>query len=307
MAFRMSLRHRSERIGRWLEAQGKHVYPISELHEIHAALAELTHTGCTRLVVAGGDGTLQGIVTWLARHVAHANLPELVVLGGGRTNFVARDLGTRDRFLTTLAAALQPGHQDLHVESRHTLRLRHPSIGEQHAFFVAGAQVDHAIRRVHAWRATRSGWRGNGRFGTQFGLAHLAVMNLLGKDRHMARRMQISATPLGAVDGPCRLLVLSSLPHDRGLFDPYARRGTGPIRLTAVLADARAYWRNLPRLALGRLPARLEPAQGYLSGRCHRVSIRGVGQLSIDGQETDLDIGEALEVDAGPVFRFLRP
>ena len=52
-----------------------------------------------------------------------------------------------------------------------------------------------------------------------------------------------------------RLLLATTLLHRTGPLDPYAPRGDGPLRLTAVTAGARRFWPALPRLLTGRYSA----------------------------------------------------
>ena len=303
-AFRMRHRRRSTRMAQLIEGHGGRIYPASALDQMHGVLERILNDGVDRLVLAGGDGTLQGTVTYLACRVPPDHRPDLVVLGGGRTNFVARDLGTRDQLVATLKRVLAAEH--LQANKRRTLCLRHPGLPEQHGFFVAGGYIDRIIRHIHAWRAARSGWLHEGRFATQFGLAALGMRRLLRANAPLPE-LTVDAGELGSLAGPVSLLLLTTLTHADGGLDPYAQRGSGEVRLTAIRKGASGFWTGLPAIARGRFSARHAPAAGFLSGRCDRVVIHNLPGISMDGQEFGLDPAVPLEITAGPNFNFLQP
>ncbi|MDT8448594.1 MAG: diacylglycerol kinase family protein [Wenzhouxiangellaceae bacterium] len=307
LSFRMSLRDRAERSAASIRAHGGEVFEVNGLDSIQQALHEALQRPIGRLVLAGGDGTLQATATWLARHRDQYPLPELIVLAAGRTNYVAADLGTRKNFLATLERILETGVDGLHPVDRATLALKHPSIGTEHGFFMAGAIVDQVIRDVHRWQEEHPGWRRRHHAASAFGVARIALRRLFGVHRFESPRLEIEAAGLGRIGGPCRFLLATTLLLGRSLVDPYARRGEGALRLTAVRRDARALYRHLPRLVSGRFSAAMNPKVGYLSGNCSRIRIHGIGAITLDGQEFDLDVRTPLTIETGQVFRFLRP
>ncbi|PKL96478.1 MAG: hypothetical protein CVV18_01540 [Gammaproteobacteria bacterium HGW-Gammaproteobacteria-8] len=305
-SFRMRIRGAAARSGERVRAHGGAVYPVTNLAEIEQALQQASLNGIGRLVLAGGDGTLQGAVSWLARNCAHDALPDLVVLAAGRTNYVADDIGTRRNFATTLDAVLETPVEKLHPVYRHTLECVHPSIPTQQGFFLAGAIVDEAIRHAHR-EQPRSGHRSG-----QYAASALSVIRLLsrtavGRYRFKLPEFDVDAGPLGSFHGPCRFLLATSLPLQAHLVDPYARRGRGELRLTVVSATARHWRARLPRIMLGRFSAGMTTESGYLSGRIESATLSGIERITLDGQEFDLDPSLPLALRTGPCFRFLRP
>ena len=158
LSFRMSLHDRAGRTAQRVREHGGQVFEVTDLAHIEHALAQALQQSVEYLVIAGGDGTLQGAVSYLARRLEPARMPALVLLSAGRTNYVAEDIGTRHHFLETLERILTTPGDELHPVERPTLKLEHPSIGEQHGFFMAGAMVDEIIRYVHRWQARRDTW-----------------------------------------------------------------------------------------------------------------------------------------------------
>ncbi|MCC5864952.1 MAG: hypothetical protein JJU31_07555 [Wenzhouxiangella sp.] len=306
-SFRMSLRDRRRRIHELAERRQARLVEVSEPEEIEQNVLAAMHRGCRLLVVIGGDGTVQAAVTALASCPESQAQPDILVLGGGRTNYTARDIGTHDRLLVTLALALDDPAR-LSATERRTLALHHPGQARvEHGFFVAGALVDHVIRDCHSYRSGGTGPLRRGHLSSAWRVFQLGLLGLLGRSSYRPVELSVSATELGRLDGACRLLLLTSLHHRREWIDPYARRGTGPVRLTMIKQSASSFWRRLPRLLHGRYQKDMSPESGYLSGNSTEVRIQGLERLSLDGQEIDLDPGQPLTVTAGPIFRFLHP
>lgn len=307
LSFRMSLHDRATRSAQRVRAHGGQVFEVTDLDQIERALAQALQKSVQYLVIAGGDGTLQGAVSYLARHLEADKMPALFLLSAGRTNYVAEDIGTRSHFLETLERILTTPGDELHPVERPTLKLQHPSIGEQHGFFMAGAMVDEVIRYVHRWQARRDNWLRRRHLASTAGVLSIGLRWALRRHRFDLPRLVIDADGLGHLDASCRFLMLSSLNHDSSLVDPYARRGEGSLRITAVRARAKRLPLRLPNVARGRFSAGMNEQNGYISGRCSSIVIKNITSITLDGQEFDLDESHPLEVSPGPVFRFLRP
>jgi len=307
LSFRMSLRDRSARTRARVRAHGGAVFEVTDLDQIEQALEQAVHDSVGRLVIAGGDGTLQGAVSFLARRLDPGKMPELILLSAGRTNYVAGDIGTRKRFLETLERVLTAPSNRLHPVDRPTLKLEHPSIGEQHGFFVAGAAVDEVIRYVHRWQAGPHPWLHRNHAASSTAVLQLALRWLLQRYRFDLPRLWIEAGDLGQFEAVCRFLLITTLNHDSSWIDPYARRGIGPLRLTAVQDRAKRLPLRLLNLATGRFSANMNSENGYVSGCCSLILIKNIDSMTLDGQEFDLDGQHPLRISAGPTFRFLRP
>jgi diacylglycerol kinase family enzyme len=306
-SFRMSLRDRARRSAARVAAHGGEVFRVDDLAAIEHALERAMDRDVGRLVIAGGDGTLQGSVSWLARNLPPERLPELIVLSAGRTNYVAGDIGARRHFPDTLERILTTDPRQLHPVDRATLELHHPSLGRQHGFFMAGAAIDEIIRYVHRWQAAKDNWWRTAYAASTLGVLSLAARRLAGRYRFDRPHLEVAADPLGRLQGPCRFLLATTLTHAGSPVDPYAERGSGALRLTAVHDRAAGLRWRLPRLVGGWFGRAMNPENGYLSGRCEHVEIHCLTQLTLDGQEFDLDPDEPLRIRPGPVFRFLRP
>ena len=307
LSFRMSLHDRATRSAERVRAHAGEVFEVTNLTEIEQSLAQALQQSVRHLVIAGGDGTLQGAVSYLARHLGPDEMPELILLSAGRTNYVAEDIGTRRHFLDTLERILTTPPDRLHMVERPTLKLEHPSIGQQHGFFMAGAMVDQVIRYAHRWQARHDTWLHRRHAASTAAVASLALRWMLRRHRFDLPRLAIETDHFGRIDHAIRFLILSTLNHNDSLVDPYAQRGTGPVRVTAIAAGAKRLPLRLSKIARGRFSAEMTVENGYLSGCCSEVMINNIASITLDGQEFDLDRRHPLTVAAGPMFRFLRP
>jgi hypothetical protein len=275
------------------------------------ALGKLLARGSGRVIVLAGDGTVQAIVDHLARLPAGIRVPPLLLLGGGRTNLTAADLGGSGAVLKKLESALLASRREpakvRRVQHRHTLVIEQPPAPPRHGFFVAAALVDTFIRSCRRYRESGDGVLRTGRLSTACALLRVAVPAFAGREPFVCPDLEIEAPGLGHLGGPMRLVMATTLAHDEGRFCPYGERGEGALRVTAVAARAAGFWRSLPRLVTGRFSEEMKPARGYLSGRCGEVAVLGLAGLTLDGQSFDTDPARPVVFRCGPRIGFVTP
>jgi hypothetical protein len=234
-------------------------------------------------------------------------LPELLILPGGRTNLTAADLVPRANPLATLAKALAwagDGRWEAAVVERVPLCIAQAPTPPRFGFFFGGAAVDSIVRRAQDHRYGGSGSLRSGHLSSPWVLAKLAALALVGRADIPAPTLAIDAEGCGSLRGEIRVLLVTTLLHRSGLFDPYAARGDGELRLTAASATARHFWPALPRLLTGRYSKAMIPDNGYLSGNCKRVEIAGLCGYVLDGEPFETDPARPVVITPGPRLRF---
>ncbi len=309
-SFRLSRGDLAARMRQVIARCGAELVEADGPGDFAAALERFLDRKPRLIAVLGGDGTLQAVVTHVAARQARAPepVPPLLVLGGGRSNLTAKDFyAGRADLLQQLERVLKAAPHRLVTTPRPTLRVRQGPFIEQHGFFLAGALVDTVIRECHNQQQSGTGYHRVGPLGTPWRLCKLAVGALLGRVTVPAPHTSLDAGELGHISGPLRLLVATTLqnPHER--LNPYAARGAGPLRMTATLSGAKGFWRHLPSILRGRFADGLNERTGYLSGHAEQLTLRGLSGFTLDGQEFDIDPGEPLLIDTGPVIDFVRP
>lgn len=277
--------------------------------QLKAQLDALRARRQERIFILAGDGTVQGVVQYLAQLPAAEWSPELLLLAGGRSNLIAADLGgpATERLLARALQRSRDGHT-FAVKEQQLLRVEQQGATPQHGFFVAGSMVNNGIRLCHEHRLSGTTRLHKGRLSSPYCLLKLAVQVMAGRSPLPPYpQLQIRTDTSVALQGPNRVLIATTLHHRDGLLDPYAQRGTGAVRLTAITAQAARFWRRLPRLLLGHFDAEMVPQNGYLSGRFERVEVHGLGSYALDGEMFDTDPARPVVLCGGRSIRFLQP
>lgn len=268
---------------------------------VDALLAESPRT----LTVLGGDGTIHGVVTRIIESGRIDTAPALLLLGGGRTNVTAASVGTAWHCLDLLEQAVDGRLDNMPVVATPTLAVQAADIAPQYGFLLAGALAAEVIQDCHDWRSERPTFWRRSNAGTLWRLASQATRSMLGQSPYARPPMTIQAGALGTLQGPIRLLFISTLQNFGPVLDPFAARGEGALRLTVTRSDAREFWWRAPLLARGRFPEHLGPEQGYLSGHTHMCRIDGGARYCIDGQPLHTNAGQ-LTVAAGPPINLVQ-
>ena len=305
-SFRAS-RGLADRASALAAAAGAEVVRVEMGRDVSAALDRILARRQRQVAVLAGDGTVRDAVEKLARLAPGHWLPDLLILPGGRTNLTAADLVPRGDALGTLSDALAragDGRWDSAVVERRPLGIVQTPAPPRFGFFFGGAWVDNVVRRAQDHRYGGTGPLRTGHLSSPWVVAKLAALAVVGRADLPTPALAIEAEGCGSLYGDMRLLLATTLLHRTGALDPYAPRGHGPLRLTAVTAGARRFWAALPRLLTGRYSTAMTADKGYLSGRCERVRITGLAGYVLDGERFDTDPARPVEIVPGPVLRF---
>lgn len=290
-------------------AYGADIIQIDELSQLTAALDGILARGHLQICVLAGDGTVHTIADHLARLPAGSPQLQLLILAGGRTNLTAADLGGHRAVLKKLESALARFRNDgalgFNIQHRHTLTIEQAPAPQRHGFILTAALVDSVIRKCHLQQRAGSRPLQSGHLSAAWCVLKLAIQALLGRGSLPRPDLDIKAPGCGRLQGPTRVLIASTLMHREGLFNPYAERGEGTVRITAVAARAPGFWLRLPRLLTGHFSERMDAERGYLSGRCERLEVLGLAGYTLDGEEFDSDPTRPVIIRTGPRICFL--
>lgn len=289
---------------------------LARRHDIHyrtavdpdgfnEALDALLAESPPMLTVLGGDGTVHGVVTRIIEGGWSDKAPPLLLLGGGRTNVTAASVGTAWHCRELLEQVVEGRLDHLPVVATPTLAVQAENISPQYGFLLAGALVAEVIQDCHEWRSERPTFWRRSNAGTVWRVAGQALRSLVGQSPYARPPMKIYADSLGAMEGPTRLLLISTLENFGPLMDPFAARGEGPLRVVVTRSDAKGFWWRAPFLARGHFTEHLDHRQGYLTGRAHSCQLEGGARYCIDGQPLYIADGK-LRVTAGPAIKLAR-
>jgi hypothetical protein len=308
-SFRAARHGLAERAAGLARDQGMEVIHAADSAGIAAAMDLLLERRQQLIVLLAGDGTVQAVADRLASLPADIPQPQLLVLGGGRTNLTAAEVGGKGDVLAKLERALRRWREGvaLEVEMRPALRIEQPPAPVRHGFFLAAGLVDRAIRACHRNRGNGGGLLRDSDLGTAWSLAALALPAMLGIREPPLDPLRVEAPGHDALADPARWLIVTTLEKRQGLFDPYAARGYGNLRFTAIAAHGPRFWARLPWIATGRFTPGMHAGHGYLSGRCRALRVSGLSSYTLDGEAFAADPVRPVSIREGPRLSFLVP
>lgn len=305
-ANRFGLAHQAEQLARAAAIEVRHV---TAPPSVHAALDELRRRRQQQVWVLAGDGTLHAMAEYFAGLPADDWSPALLLLAGGRANVVPRECGGYPAMpALRRALAAHAGGRQMEERSLHTLRIAQQGQPVRHGFLVAGAMIYEGVRACAENHRRGEGWQHNSFIADPLVLLKLGLKVLAGRSPLPPYPQIIVRMPgVGEMSAPLRVLVAATLEMHSALYNPFAARGSGPLRLTAVAAGAKSFWRNVPAMLRGRFRQDMDLAHGYLSGRAARAELLGIAGYALDGEIFAADPALPLEFSTGPVLRVLRP
>jgi hypothetical protein len=295
------------RATRMVRAAGLDVHEVTDPASVNACLDVLHRRGVQEIWLLSGDGTVLALAEYLAERAPGWN-PALVLLGGGRANVVPRDAGGYPAIpaLRRVLLAREQGRQ-LPEDHITTLRVEQQGQPVRHGFVWGAALVYDAIR-VAAESRARGGWWWRTWISEVLILLRWAVrLRVLRRPPPDFGFITASIPGLGEVAGTMRAVVASSLEMRGTLYDPFAARGSGPVRLTAVTRSAPKILRLLPAIRSGRFAEDMNPINGVLSGRGPTAQVTGVSAYALDGELVRADPALPVVLAPGPTLRVLRP
>ena len=272
------------------------------------ALVELTRREVDLLVVNGGDGTLQYVLTEL---LGSADLPSLrfvAPLRGGRTNMTASDLGADPRAprgLVSLLESIARGSFDERLVARPVLRVssnRRPAA--QFGMFFGAGMIQRAVSLVH--RTFPPGQQGVFGAGLVTGALIFKAFTHPSDGILTPDKAAVSADGKTLRDSEFYMLISSTLSHLFLGMRPFWGEGPGAVRLTAIASRAKHSMRAAPGILRGRPGSLVTIENGYESVNAHRVQI-GMGcGFTIDGEIFAPEPDEVVELCADRRLAFVR-
>lgn len=285
-------------------AAGLPVWSITHPAELEPVLPEIARADPDLLIVNGGDGTVDAVVTALRHATCFTREPMLALLAGGTTNMIARDVGLTGRpdralrrVLTALAAG-QPGEQI----RRAPLVLRRASGADLFGFFLGGGALPLLLRKVHS-RVHHRGFISRG--GEAVALLQTVWRLLLGDVRRdpvlQPRRLHWTADARAEEQSAMVLYFITTL--DRLVLGLNPARPAPGVRMMVLRHPYHRLVRSVARLLRGRPFADVGGDFIYREGRTLRLNFEG--ELVLDGEPVPLDAGPievGLELGAPLVF-----
>ncbi|WP_420347734.1 diacylglycerol/lipid kinase family protein [Pelagibius sp.] len=294
---------------------------LEAMTDIPAILADFARQEVDTVAVAGGDGTVQAVLTALFDERPYDDPPRLAVLPCGMTNMIAGDVGLRGSLrggLEKLGSLLRTGGPDAiagATVTRQILRLENArGKGPQYGMFFGGAAIYRAIiacrAKVHPYRIKAdtaaavtlagilAGWLLRG--GETAGPAGEPARKVFSGDK-------IDVTFDNQPVEHLTSLIILATTLDRLILGsrPFWNGGDGQMRFTSIAYPPDRLLRYAWRVLYGGEDRRL-PESSYLSRGANRVSLAMNCPFTLDGELFEPEPGQPIILAASDQARFLR-
>lgn len=261
------------------------------------------------IVVNGGDGTVQAVLTALFNAGCYRKPPLLAVLPRGNTNMIAEDVGLRGRPHRALARLIdraEAGDLDRFAHRRHVLRI---SNGGDHAprygMFFGTAGIYRGIlacrKNVH-----RAGFTSS--LATGLTLAGLLARSVLGsrRARGFYRGDDITVSFDGGKGQSASYFILLVTTLNRLVLKsrPFWGHGKGSLRFTGIAFPPPRLARHVLPVLYGG-PNRRLPQPGYTSANANTISLTMSDPFTLDGELFEPTPDRPVVLEGGGPVRFI--
>lgn len=272
-------------------------------------LADFERRKVALIVINGGDGTVQAVMTALLNNGDDTDTPALAVLPSGRTNLIAHNIGLEGRPRDGLARLLARRRLGRALEgaSRPVLSLDlgggRPAI---HGMFLGSAAF---YRGTMMGRMSFHSMGAAGPVVVGLSLGLVVLRALLGRPGGILQGDPMTLIHDGD-DSAARerdyfLILATTLDNLILGLTPFWGDGHGPVRLTTVDYPPRRLARALLPLARGR-PRPWMADSGYHSRRLERITISTACPIIFDGQTFTPDAARPVTISSDRRLTFLR-
>jgi len=238
------------------------------------------------IIVNGGDGTVQAVLTGLFNRPPGTPLPLLVVLSGGTTNTTAHDLGygsglapELDELLTQAEAGCLRGTMVSHAVLRADVGRPQP----MYAMFFGAGGVYHGINFYRSRVETR-GLRGEKGAGVALAVFIGQVISGKGGKLFPPLRMAVRLDDRRIEPAEYFGVLVSTMDRQFLGLRPYWGEGPGTVRFSAMSYKPRHVVRAASAVLRGRRSPYLREEFGYHSANAFEVELDVDSGFTLDGE-----------------------
>ena len=288
-------------LAQWPEVLHREAFTPEGMAE---ALTFFAQNGVELIIINGGDGTAQAVLTLIERAEIFTTPPLLALLRAGTTSMLPRDVGIPGSAVAGLSRALRWAKNrdaDLALQPRPILRVqRADGQSTQCGMFFGAGAICQGIKEFHSG-VNPMGWRGQIMPGITLIRMLLAIL----------RKNHERVPPLltrSRIDGQAEqerlnlFVLISTLNHLFFKMRPYWGTEEAPLHYTEVAAEPKYLFRILPSLFRRQKNRYALPENGFVSHNIHEVQLAIEGDFTLDGELYAVGPGPLTISTAGPVM-----
>jgi len=262
------------------------------------------------LIVSGGDGTVQAVVSALAEDKIFKKQPRLILLPHGTTNMTAADIGFHpNNPERLLEAVMRKGfiERATNVKSRTSVRIEGlVGMPPLHGYFFGCGAITRATLKC---QTDVHGLGLKGHLATGTTLVYSIFKAIFSKDQSDPERINqptelhvsTDGDPFGATQNLLFLatsldkLILGSKPF-------WNQQGKG-LHATIIGYPVTSILRNTKHIMFGGNTRPLDPTK-YISRTASKITLKADTQIILDGELYDVG-AEGLTISPGPELEFI--
>ena len=287
----------------------KHTVRLETFDTLAQQLMPLANAGVQTILIEGGDGTAQAVITeCLAGRAGFMRTPSFALIPGGMTNLAPKVIGLKRwsrkhivRRIRKLEAG-EVGESSCHpLLSLRSTNETEPRLG----FFLSTGAVPRAIKFCRAKFHTLGA---AGSVAVALTLLRLLIDQNV-RDEKGVPLLQPSPlsfeTPQAKVAGDHLFTMATTLPMlDLGL-NPFWGTGDGRLRFTHAAWPAKGIARTALSILVRNAGPHLE-RRGLTSANCEQIELTHDGEFVLDGEFLQVRPDDTYHVGLTPELRFLR-
>lgn len=266
-------------------------------------LTDFAETDTDLIVINGGDGTIQAVLTILEREKLFTRPPLLALLCAGTTSMLPRDVGVAGSPTAALQRIIEwskGADTDLVINSRPILQVKRqgkePLCG---MFFGAGA-ICEGIKIFHS-KDNPMGWRGQLMPALTMLRMLLAILfNSQAQLPPLSHKASLNGSE--ARERTDLFLFVTSLERLFMGMRPYWGEEDAPLYYTAIAAKPKYLLRVLCSLFRSNLSRHATVSNGYTSHKVQDIKLIMKGDFTLDGELYDAGEGSVAISASKPVL-----
>ena len=278
-------RKREAQVTALLSRLGK-VCKATNPFEVKMALKALAKEGRNWLIVSGGDGTVQMVLTSLFMHRPYCFMPYLAILPGGTTNLIALDVGPRGsqsaaikRLDKVLEREQKAKTVSMQMQKRVILRVSSSRHNGRYFMFLGGGLIAEGVAFFEKSFRDRSR--------TPFLSVAYTLFRYLAQfltEKAGYETMKFVLDEKERISGEVGCFMVSSLERLFWGIKPFWHYHPGKGNITVFFKKAKKFMRLLPFILSGRTNPDLTLKNGYFSSNFSKVHVFSRSALAVDGE-----------------------
>jgi len=269
---------------------------VGDFSDVDTLVQDALAAKAEHIVIEGGDGTVQGILTEFLRHEKARNLPLFTLVPGGNTNQVARNVGLSMATSQAVAKALG---ENKTITQAPLLRIKDKAQRKYYGFLFSSG----ALPQVTDYTKDKLHDRGIGGSMAVIGgiLKGATGTNAITTPTQI--KLDINADGLQKLRGPHLGTIVTTLPGLILKLDPFWGEGNRPLRVTYVAGEYQKLVRHVASLWMGK-KNKDRSQDGLYSWTANGLKYRYEGPCVLDGEL--LELSKGFKIRATRPIRFAR-